>query len=87
MPWTLLNITKLVLSLSLVLLPLADLVYLIYVYHEGESLAEEVQLCCKPNTICVSGPFCSRHSESSIISVILGKNTSTREPAYICLSW
>ena len=40
MPWTLLNITKLVLSLTLVLLPISDLLYLVYVYQGGGVVAQ-----------------------------------------------
>ena len=39
-PWTLLNITKLVLSLTLVLLPISDLLYLVYVYQGGGVVAQ-----------------------------------------------
>jgi hypothetical protein len=35
-PWTVLNITKLAISLTLVLVPLIDLIYVIYLYTGGE---------------------------------------------------
>ena len=40
MPWTLLNITKLVLSLTLALLPISDLLFLVYVYQGGGVVAQ-----------------------------------------------
>ena len=39
-PWTLLNITKLVLSLTLALLPISDLLFLVYVYQGGGVVAQ-----------------------------------------------
>ena len=39
-PWTLLNITKLVLSLTLALLPISDLLFLVYVYQDGGVVAQ-----------------------------------------------